>query len=146
MHLHPHDHLGPNRRYLSSRFQELAPQTWRVFNDHLLVTGIMRYSVLPLGAYMTDDLDDGMTFPTALSGDSSLTFRKHDDGKVAFRTTFGNGQWAKVSTPNITIEAGPVVVHITDTALLPPGIEDDGSTDTETTSGVATGTEGTHDD
>lgn len=102
MHLHPpgvSDHLGPNQRCLSSRFQKLAPQTWRVFNDHLLVTGIMHYSVLPLGAYMTDDLDDGMTFPTALSGDRSLTFRKHDDGKVAFRTTFGNGQWAKVSTP-----------------------------------------------
>lgn len=44
------------------------------------------------------------------------------------------------------IEAGPVMVHVTDTVLLPPGIEDDCSTDTEMTSGVATGTEGAHDD
>jgi hypothetical protein len=164
--------LAPTDAAFQAAFKSLHLKLGEFLKHDLLVTRIMHYNVLPLGAYTTDDLDDGMTFPTALSEDSSLTFRKHDDGEVAFTTTFGNGQEAKVRTRNVMVEAGPVVVHITSTVLLPPGVKydvrsdteagpvvhitdaglllpvvrDNGGTDTETTGGGPTGTSGGHDD
>jgi uncharacterized surface protein with fasciclin (FAS1) repeats len=77
---------------------------------------VLSYHVIPSGAVLSSQLQDGQQVTTALSGAAPLTV-KLQGGSVMF---MGAGSSATVTVPDI--KAGMSVVHVVDDVLLPAGV------------------------
>jgi uncharacterized surface protein with fasciclin (FAS1) repeats len=77
---------------------------------------VLSYHVIPAGAVLSSQLQDGQHVATALADAAPLTVVLQD-GSVAFQ---GAGSSATVVVPDI--KAGMSVVHVVNDVLLPAGV------------------------
>jgi uncharacterized surface protein with fasciclin (FAS1) repeats len=80
------------------------------------VLQVLSYHVIPSGAVLSSQLQNGQQVPTALAGAGPLTVSLQG-GSVSFQ---GAGSSATVVAADI--KAGMSVVHVVDDVLLPAGV------------------------